>query len=233
MFKANLKRMIKASLLSKKGEIDLSGANNNVQDNQQQETPKQEVQVDYSKIEAMINRNNQRQENEILKSYFAQQGLNEDELKDAIANYKATKKQEQQNKSDELSKLLERVQELEKANKEKDLAISRSNLTSTTKELLKSMELKDKAISLFNKTIDENKAIKEDGTIDNEYVKKAMEEFKKEYPEFVVVKDTPQRKPGVNIQTGIDKGSNNEPQKIDMSKLTFSQRMKLFDESKK
>lgn len=233
MKKTNFKRMIMASLLSKKGEVDLSGENNNLSDNQPQEQSKETSTIDYEKIEAMINRSNQREESKILKSYFAQQGLNEDEVKEAIATYKDTKKQEKQNKDDEYSKLLERIQELEKVNKEKDLAISRNNLTSTTKELLKSMELKDKAITLFNKTIDESKAIKEDGTIDSDYVKKAMEDFKKEYPEFVVVKEQPQRKPGVNIQTGIDKGSNNEPQTIDMSKLSFSQRMKLFDESKK
>ena len=46
-------------------------------------------EIDYGKIEAMINKGTQQKENAILKSFFEQQGMTEDEVKTAISSYKA------------------------------------------------------------------------------------------------------------------------------------------------
>ena len=46
-------------------------------------------EIDYGKIEAMINKGTQQKENAILKSFFEQQGMTEDEVKTAITTYKA------------------------------------------------------------------------------------------------------------------------------------------------
>jgi hypothetical protein len=63
---------------------------------QQQATQQQEV-IDYSKIEAMISKGTQQKESAILKSYFEQLGMQEEEVKSAITSYKA----EQSKKADE------------------------------------------------------------------------------------------------------------------------------------
>ena len=42
-------------------------------------------EIDYGKIESMINKGTQQKENAILKSFFEQQGMTEDEVKTAIS----------------------------------------------------------------------------------------------------------------------------------------------------
>ena len=51
-------------------------------------------EIDYGKIEAMINKGSQQKENAILKSYFEQQGMTEDEVKSAVAEYRANKQKQ-------------------------------------------------------------------------------------------------------------------------------------------
>ena len=65
---------------------------------QTQQTQQVVPQIDYGKIEAMINKGTQQKENAILKSFFEQQGMTEDEVKSAITTYKAEqgKKAEEQ-----------------------------------------------------------------------------------------------------------------------------------------
>jgi hypothetical protein len=230
------KRFMNA-LLSKKGELDLSGGE--VTPTQEQET---QVKIDYSKVaelvaeqmketQAKANRENQRKENEILKSYFSQEnlGLNEDEIKQAINDFKKAKKQEQISKDDEISRLSTRIKELEDGIKAKELSLSKKELNMSIKDMFKSMELKEKAINVFK--IDESKAIKEDGTIDNEYVKNQVEAFKKEFPEFVVVQEQSGKIPGMNIQTGINKDTN-QPQVLDINKMSSSEKWRRYYESK-
>lgn len=49
--------------------------------------------IDYDKIQGMIDSRNQRNEDSILKSYFQQQGLSEDEMKQAINSFKTQKEE--------------------------------------------------------------------------------------------------------------------------------------------
>ena len=69
--------------------------NTQVQATQQVTAP----EIDYGKIEAMINKGNQQKENAILKSYFEQQGMTEEEVKGAVAEYRANKQQAQEQKN--------------------------------------------------------------------------------------------------------------------------------------
>lgn len=69
--------------------------------------------IDYSKIQSMIDKGVQQKENAILKSYFGQQGMSEDEVKAAIGDWKAKKQSDAQQKSDDLLKLQEMNNELQ------------------------------------------------------------------------------------------------------------------------
>ena len=60
--------------------------------------------IDYDKIQSMIDKGVQQKENAILKSYFEQQGMSEDEIKTAIGDYKSKKQTQAQAQAGELTK---------------------------------------------------------------------------------------------------------------------------------
>ena len=63
--------------------------------------------IDYGKIQSMIDKGVQQKENAILKSYFEQQGMSEDEIKSAIGDYKAKKQTQAQEQTNAYAKLEE------------------------------------------------------------------------------------------------------------------------------
>lgn len=63
--------------------------------------------IDYDKIQSMIDKGVSQKESAILKSYFAQQGMSEDEIKSAINDWKANKQSQAQEQSNALTKLQE------------------------------------------------------------------------------------------------------------------------------
>lgn len=63
--------------------------------------------IDYDKIQSMIDKGVQQKENAILKSYFEQQGMSEDEIKTAIGDYKAKKQTQAQEQSNAYTQLQE------------------------------------------------------------------------------------------------------------------------------
>lgn len=63
--------------------------------------------IDYGKIQSMIDRGVQQKENAILKSYFSQQGMSEDEVKSAIGDWKAKKQSDAEQQNSNFVKLQE------------------------------------------------------------------------------------------------------------------------------
>ena len=61
--------------------------------------------IDYGKIQAMIDKGTSQKENAILKSYFEQQGMSEDEVKSATSDWKCKKQSQAQAQADNLNKL--------------------------------------------------------------------------------------------------------------------------------
>ena len=90
----------------------------NVQQGTQEQAKDNGSNIDYGKIEEMVNKGIQQKENGILKSYFSQQGLSEDEMKVAIETYKtnkANKEKEQAANNPDLLKLQEEIKPLKSA----------------------------------------------------------------------------------------------------------------------
>ena len=133
--------------------------------------------IDYDKIQSMIDKGVQQKENAILKSYFEQQGMSEDEIKSAISDYKAKKQSQAQTQNDEITKL----QESNKAMQAK-----------LTEELLHKQAFNDcldlgvdkNTIPYVIKSADFKDAIDEKGEVKADKVREVIEKVLEDVPAF-------------------------------------------------
>ena len=140
-------------------------------------TQTQTAGVDYDKIQAMIDKGTTQKENAILKSYFEQQGMSEDDVKSAIADWKSRKQTQAQAQTDSFNKL----QESNKALQER-----------LTQELLNKQAFNDcldlgidkNTIPHVIKCADFTDAINEKGEVNAEKVRASVEQVLKDVPAF-------------------------------------------------
>ena len=133
--------------------------------------------IDYDKIQSMIDKGVQQKENAILKSYFEQQGMSEDEIKTAIGDYKSKKQTQAQEQAGELTKLQNAYTELQ------------SRLTN---ELLSKQAFNDcldlgvdkNTIPYVIKSADFKDAIDDKGEVKADKVREAVEQVLKDVPAF-------------------------------------------------
>ena len=133
--------------------------------------------VDYDKIQAMIDKGTTQKENAILKSYFEQQGMSEDDVKSAISDWKSRKQTQAQAQTDSFNKL----QESNKALQER-----------LTQELLNKQAFNDcldlgidkNTIPHVIKCADFSDAINEKGEVNAEKVRASVEQVLKDVPAF-------------------------------------------------
>ena len=133
--------------------------------------------IDYEKIQSMIDKGVQQKENAILKSYFEQQGMSEDDVKSAIADWKSRKQTQAQAQTDSFNKL----QESNKALQER-----------LTQELLNKQAFNDcldlgidkNIIPHVIKCADFTDAINENGEVNAEKVRASVEQVLKDVPAF-------------------------------------------------
>ena len=133
--------------------------------------------IDYEKIQSMIDKGVQQKENAILKSYFEQQGMSEDDVKSAIADWKSRKQTQAQAQTDSFNKL----QESNKALQER-----------LTQELLNKQAFSDcldlgidkNTIPHVIKCADFTDAINENGEVNAEKVRASVEQVLKDVPAF-------------------------------------------------
>ena len=133
--------------------------------------------IDYEKIQSMIDKGVQQKENAILKSYFEQQGMSEDDVKSAIADWKSRKQTQAQAQTDSFNKL----QESNKALQER-----------LTQELLNKQAFSDcldlgidkNTIPHVIKCADFTDAINEKGEVNAEKVRASVEQVLKDVPAF-------------------------------------------------
>ena len=133
--------------------------------------------VDYDKIQAMIDKGTTQKENAILKSYFEQQGMSEDDVKSAIADWKSRKQTQAQAQTDSFNKLKERNKALQER---------------LTQELLNKQAFSDcldlgidkNTIPHVIKCADFTDAINEKGEVNAEKVRASVEQVLKDVPAF-------------------------------------------------
>ena len=163
-----------------------NSANNNQQSNSGNNG------IDYDKIQSMIDKGVQQKENAILKSYFEQQGMSEDEIKSAIGDWKSKKQTQAQEHNNALNTLQEQNKAL------------RAQLT---QELLSKQAFNDcldlgvdkNTIPYVIKSADFKDAIDEKGEVKADKVREVIEKVLADVPAF---KGTPKDEKGFKIGVG-------------------------------
>ena len=133
--------------------------------------------IDYDKIQNMINKGVSQKENAILKSYFSQQGMSEDEVKSAISDWKAKKQSDAEQQNSNFVKLQESNNALQ---------------ARLTQELLSKQAFNDcldlgvdrKTIPHVIKCADFAEAIDEKGEIKADKVREIIEKVLTDVPAF-------------------------------------------------
>ena len=160
-------------------------------------------EIDYGKIEAMINKGTQQKEHAILKSFFEQQGMTEDEVKTAISSYKA----EQGKKAEEQKTAYANMQA---ENEQLKAQILQSNINAKATDIGLDMGVDKNAVGYLIKMADLSKAVNEKNEISEEAIKNAFED---------VLKNVPALKVSVNSNTGFKVGADNVQQENDKTNM--------------
>ena len=160
-------------------------------------------EIDYGKIEAMINKGTQQKENAILKSFFEQQGMTEDEVKTAITTYKA----EQGKKAEEQKNAYATMQA---ENEQLKAQILQNNINAKATNIGLDMGVDKNAVGYLIKMADLSKAVNEKSEISEEEIKNAFEE---------VLKNVPALKASVNSNTGFKVGADNVQRENDKANM--------------
>ena len=148
--------------------------------------------IDYDKIQSMIDKGVQQKENAILKSYFEQQGMSEDEIKSAIGDWKSKKQTQAQEQNNALNTLQEQNKALQ---------------AQLTQELLSKQAFNDcldlgvdkNTIPYVIKSADFKDAIDEKGEVKADKVREVIEKVLADVPAF---KGAPNDEKGFKIGVG-------------------------------
>ena len=133
--------------------------------------------IDYDKIQSMIDKGVQQKENAILKSYFEQQGMSEDEIKTAIGDYKSKKQTQAQAQAGELIKL-------QNANTELQSRLTNELLSKQAFNDCLDLGVDKNTIPYVIKSADFKDAIDDKGEIKADKVREAVEQVLKDVPAF-------------------------------------------------
>ena len=185
--------------------------NQNTQVNGKQENVEnkgEQSNIDYAKLEEMINKGLQVKENGILKSYFSQCGLSEEEAKEAIETYKTNKESKAKEAEEQAMKNNPELAELKKQIETLKSEAQREKLNNTIQRQAFGMGLSEKAINAMLKiqTFD-----MENGDISEEKIKEGIENFLNEYDVF-----KPSAKNGFKVAVGADSEPVKKETEVDM-----------------
>lgn len=160
-------------------------------------------EIDYGKIEAMINKGTQQKEQTILKDYFAQQGMTEEEIKTAISSYKT----EQSRKAEEQKNA---YADMQRENESLKAQILQNSINAKATDIGLDMGVDKNAVAYLIKMADLSKAVNEKNEVSEEAIKNALEE---------VLKNVPALKASVNSNTGFKVGADNVQQENDKTNM--------------
>ena len=133
--------------------------------------------IDYGKIEAMINKGTQQKESAILNSYFKQQGLSDDEMKQAISDFKANRKNAAKEHETEFSALKTENEKLK-------AQIQQSKVQTAAQQTAFELGVDVKNVPFVLKLADFEKVIDEKGEINSEALKTALSKVLEDVPAF-------------------------------------------------
>lgn len=167
------------------GEGGAGGEGTNQQQTQQVQTP----QFDYEKLASLITGKQSVTEDTVLKNYFKQQGLTEDEIKQAISSFKEQKAANQPDVTALQQQTTLAQQQAQQAFIERDAYLLSGELGIDLKTMPYLLKLADLS------------AVVTDGKVDQEKLKGALNK---------VLEDVPQLKQQTTQSTGFRFGANEE-----------------------
>ena len=156
--------------------------------------------IDYGKIQSMIDSRNQRNEQSILNSYFQEQGLSEEEAKQAINSFKSQREENSKKQVEDNKNLLDRATKLE------------SELFQSKIENIAYLQSQDlgvdiKTLPYLTKLADFSNVKNEKGEIVDEKVKEALNKVLTDVPSLKSEKN----KETVGVKVGADASSGSQP----------------------
>lgn len=172
--------------------MDEQNTNNGQQNAQQEQNGGQTQQgIDYDKLASIIEGKQKVAEDTVIKSYMKEQGLSQEEMTEAIKNFKAKREAEKPD-----------VDGMRKQIADLQAQIAQDNLDRVATEEALKLGLDQKSLPYVKKMADLTKVYKADGTVDTELVSKALNQ---------VLTDVPALKPTAKENKGFQIGGNGDP----------------------
>lgn len=134
-------------------------------------------QIDYSKIEEIVNKRSSQTSDSVLKGYLKQQGLSGEELEQAVNNYKTQKQQ---------AELLKRQENenIKLENQKLKAQILNSNIDAKLTALAAGEGVAVEKIPFLSKLISRDGLADEKGNVLDDKVKEQIQEVLKAFPEM-------------------------------------------------
>lgn len=156
--------------------VENQGANNTSSTNQTNSG------VDYGKLEEIINKGINQKENSILKSYFSQQGLSEDEMKEAIANFKNSRKSEEEKNNKSFEDLTNNYSNLQKQ-------FNQERLNNALNLSLMKKGLSEEQIPFISKMVEVEGILNDKSEINQDKLNENIEKVFKAFPNLLQKED--------------------------------------------
>lgn len=134
-------------------------------------------QIDYDKLAEVVSRRSAGTEDKVLQGYFKQQGLSAEQATEAINQYKqaqATKRQEE----------AQRIQTMQQENAQLKAQIMNSRIDAKVAEMAGTLGVQAEKLPFLSKLVDRTNVAKEDGTLNDDNIKAAIETVLKAFPDF-------------------------------------------------
>lgn len=154
--------------------------------------------IDYDKIQGMIDSRNQRNEDSILKSYFQEQGLSAEEMKQAISSFKTQK--EENSKKQAVDN-----QNLQNQLNESNLKYQKLQIESEAFKQAIDLQVDNKTIPYLIKLADFNGCIDDKGVIASDKIKESLNKVLTDVPSLKASNNTNV----AGVQVGADSSQNN------------------------
>lgn len=137
----------------------------------------QHPEIDYDKLASAIESRTSRKEEGIVKTYLREQGLSEDEMKEALKVYKETKANKAKEEQERIDKIIKENNEYKK----KELMVQ---VTSEAKTIAKELNVREDRFDKLMALCDQKDFMDDKGVINKEAIKKEMEKQLQDLPEF-------------------------------------------------
>lgn len=174
--------------------------NKNLENTGADNTSSNNNNIDYGKLEEIINKKFNQITNSVSKSYFEQQGLTEEEVKEAVNNFKNSRKIEEEKNNKDFENLTNNYDNLQKQfNQEKinnalNLALMKKGLT-------------EEQIPFISKMVEVEGILNDKSEINKEKLNENIENVFKAFPNLLNKKED---KPLIKVGTSSDNSQYDE-----------------------